>query len=97
MATWQAAGGSSGGVEADPGLVGQDGDPLGSQHRRELAEHAWQAPGRHHRHTLDDNLAPGHLGTMDGHNRHHHHVGAGRTWAAWSASNDTVRRVGASG
>jgi hypothetical protein len=45
-------------VEADPGLVGQDGDPLGPQHRRELAEHAWQAPGRHHRHTLDDNLAP---------------------------------------
>ena len=26
--------GSSGGVEADPRLVGQDGDPLGCQHRR---------------------------------------------------------------
>jgi hypothetical protein len=25
----------AGGVEADPGLVGQPGDPLGPQHRRE--------------------------------------------------------------
>jgi putative transposase len=32
---------SSGSVEADPGLVGQGGDPLGPQHRRELAQHAW--------------------------------------------------------
>ena len=31
--------GSSRGVEADPGLVGQPGDSLGSQHRRELAQH----------------------------------------------------------
>jgi len=67
--------GSSGGVEADPGLVGQDGDPLGSQHRRELAQHAWQLPGRHNRHTPDDHLAPGDLGAMDSHDRHHHHVG----------------------
>jgi hypothetical protein len=30
----------AGGVEADPGLVGQPGDPLGSQHDRELTKHA---------------------------------------------------------
>jgi hypothetical protein len=65
-------------VEADPGLVGQDGDPLGSQYRRKLAERAWQAPGRHDRHTLDDHLAPGDLGAMDGHDRDHDHVGVGQ-------------------
>ena len=27
-------------MEVDPGLVGQAGDPLGPQHRRELAKHA---------------------------------------------------------
>jgi hypothetical protein len=35
-------------VEADPGLVGQADDPLGSLHRRELAQHAWQPRGRRH-------------------------------------------------
>jgi hypothetical protein len=34
-----------GGVEADPSLVSHVGDPFGSQHRRQLAEHAWEAPG----------------------------------------------------
>jgi hypothetical protein len=58
--------GSSGGVEADPGLVGQAGHPLGPQHRRELAQHAWQPPGRHDRHPVGDHLAPGDLGIMDG-------------------------------
>jgi hypothetical protein len=60
-----------GGVEADPGLAGQPGDPLWPQHCRELAKHAWQAPGRHHRHTLHDDLSPGHLGAVDGHDRDH--------------------------
>jgi single-strand DNA-binding protein len=43
-------------VEADPRLVGQAGDPLWPQHRRELAKHAWQAPGWHDRHTVHDDL-----------------------------------------
>jgi hypothetical protein len=65
-------------MKAEPGLIGQAGDPLGPQHRRELAKHAWQAPGRHHRHTIHDDLAPGDLGAMDCHDRHHHHVGVGQ-------------------
>jgi hypothetical protein len=60
-------------VEADPGLVGQVGDPLGTQHRRELAQHAWQALGRHHGHAMCDHLAPGDLGAVNGHDRHHYH------------------------
>jgi hypothetical protein len=32
--------GSRGSVEADPGLVSQGGDPLGPEHRGELAQHA---------------------------------------------------------
>jgi hypothetical protein len=84
-------------VEADPGLAGQDGDPLGSQHCRELAKHAWQAPGRHHRHTLHDDLAPGHLGAMDGHDRDHRYARVGQDLGAWSASQDTAPRAGASG
>jgi hypothetical protein len=84
-------------MEADPGMVGQDGDPLGSQHRWELAKHAWQAPGRYYRHTLDDHLAQGTwapwtatIGTTTT-------SGSVRTRAAWSASNDTARNVGARG
>jgi hypothetical protein len=50
---------SGGGVEADPGQVGQPGDPLGTHHRRKGAKHARQTPGRHHRHTVDDDLARG--------------------------------------
>jgi hypothetical protein len=69
---------SSGGVEADPSLIGQVGHPLGSQHRWEGAKHAWQAPGGHHRHALDDDLAPGNLGTVDGHNRQHYHARVGQ-------------------
>jgi hypothetical protein len=65
-------------MKAEPGLIGQAGDPLGPQYRRELAQHAWQAPGRHHRHTIHDDLAPGDLGAMDRHHRHHHHVGVGQ-------------------
>jgi hypothetical protein len=84
-------------VEADPGLVGQVGDPLEPQHRWELAKHAWQAPGRHDRHSVGDHLAPGDLGAMDGHDRYHATPGSGRTWAAWSASNDTACKVEASG
>ena len=59
-------------MEADPGLVGQAGDPLGPEHCRQAAQHAWQAPGRHHWHALSDDLAPGDLGAVDGHDRHHH-------------------------
>jgi hypothetical protein len=82
-------------VEADPGLVGQGGNPPGRQHRWEGPEHAWQPPGRHHRHTVHDDLAPGDLGAMDSHNwHHHHHVGVGQDLAAWSASQSTARRVG---
>jgi len=54
------------------GLVGQPGDPLGTQHRREPAQHAWQALGRHHGHAMCDHLAPGDLGAVNGHDRHHH-------------------------
>jgi hypothetical protein len=46
-------------VKVDPGLVGKGGHPLGSQHRREGAKQAWQAPGGHDRHTVGDHLAPG--------------------------------------
>ena len=41
---------SSGSPEADPGLVGQGGDPFGPQHPREDAKHVWQTPGRHNGH-----------------------------------------------
>src|SRR5215218_11019039 len=68
----------SGSVEADAGLVGQAGDPLGSQHRRQGAKHAWQAPGRHHWHPVHGHLAPGDLGAVDGHDRDHDHVGVGQ-------------------
>ena len=45
---------SSCAVETDPGLVGQVGDALGPEHRRELAKHAGQPPGRHHRDTVHE-------------------------------------------
>jgi hypothetical protein len=82
--------GSRGSVEADPGLVGEDGDPLGPQHRWELAQHAWQAPGRHHRHPVDD-PAPGDLSAVDGHDRHHGHPRVGQGLTAL-AGNETPRR-----
>ena len=89
---------SSGTVEADSGLLGQVGDPFGPEHRRELAKHAWQAPGRHHRHPVGDHLGPGDLGAMDRHDRHHHRdARVGQDPAAWSASNDTARRMRARG
>jgi hypothetical protein len=46
--------GLGGGVEANPGPVGQVGDPLGRQHGREGAKHAWQPPGRHDGHAVGD-------------------------------------------
>src|SRR4029453_1433582 len=52
---------SSGGVETDPGLVGQVGDPFWPQHPWKGTKHSGQAPGRHHRHALGDDLAPGNL------------------------------------
>jgi len=61
-------------VKADPHLVGQSGDPLRAQHRRQRAKHAWQAPGRYHGHPIHDHLAPGHLGAVDGHDRHHQNL-----------------------
>jgi hypothetical protein len=83
-------------VERTPGLVGQAGDPLGPQHRREVAKHAGQARGRHHRRpsvtTLpQETWAPwtAMVGTAA-------MPGSGSTWAAWSASNPTARNVGAS-
>jgi hypothetical protein len=69
---------SSGSAEADSGLVRHGGDLLGPQGRRELAKHAWQAPGRHDRHTLHDHPAPWDAGAMDGHDRHHHHARVGQ-------------------
>jgi Single-strand binding protein family len=70
--------GSSGGVEADPGLVSKTGDPLGPQHSWEAAKHAWQTPGRNHWNTLHDDLAPGDLGAVDGQDRKHYHAGVGQ-------------------
>jgi hypothetical protein len=61
-----------GGAEANPGPVGQVGDPLGPQHHRESAQHAWQAPGWHDRYPVNDDLAPGDLEAVDDHDRHHH-------------------------
>ena len=84
-------------MEADPGLVGQPGNPLGPQHDREPTKHAGQAPGRHHPDPVRDDLAPGDLDAMDGHDGHHGHAGVGRTWAAWSASQDAAPKVGARG
>jgi hypothetical protein len=51
-----------GGVQADAGLVSRGGDPLGSQHCRESAKHAWQTPGRHDQYTVHHDLAPRDLG-----------------------------------
>ena len=69
---------SSGSAEADSGLVGQGGDPLGPQHRWKGAKHAWQAPGRHGRHPVHDHLAPGDLRAVDSHNRYDHHARVGQ-------------------
>jgi hypothetical protein len=65
-------------VEADPGLVGQSGDPLGPQHQREGTKHAGQAPGCHDRYPVGHHLAPGDLGAVDGHDRHHGHARVGQ-------------------
>jgi hypothetical protein len=83
------------GLEADPGLVGQPGNPLGRQHDRELTKHAGQAPGHHHPYPVHDNLAPGDLDAMDGNDGHHGHPASGRTRAAWSASQDAAPKAGA--
>ena len=68
----------SGGPEAGPSLVGHGGDPFGSQHPREGAKHAGEPPGRHDGHALGDDLAPGDLGAVDGHDRHHRHARVGQ-------------------
>ena len=65
-------------MEANPGLIGQVDDSLGPEYRRELAKHAWQAPGWHDRHPVHDHLAPWNLGAMDGHDRHYHHARVGQ-------------------
>ena len=65
-------------MEADPRLVGQSGDPLGPQHRWEGTKHAWQPPGRHHRDTLHNDPAPGDLGAVDSHDRHHRQTRVGQ-------------------
>ena len=65
-------------MEADPRLVGQSGDPLGPKHRWKATKHTWQPPGCHHRHPVPDHLAPGNLGAVDGHDRHHHHARVGQ-------------------
>jgi hypothetical protein len=51
--------------------VGQGGDPFGPQDHREGAKHAGEPPGRHDGYALGDDLAPGDLGAVDGHDRHH--------------------------
>jgi hypothetical protein len=50
----------------------------GPQHRRKRPQHAWQAPGRHHRHPVCDHLAPWDLGAVDNHDRQHHHARVGQ-------------------
>jgi hypothetical protein len=69
--------GSSGSSEAVSGLVGQGGDPFGPQDRREGAKQAGEPTGRHDGHAVGDHLAPGDLGAVDGHDRHHH-LGVGQ-------------------
>lgn len=46
-------------MEADPSLVGQPGDSLGSEHRREGEKQAWQAPGGHDRNAVGTTLPKG--------------------------------------
>ena len=65
-------------MKADTGLVGQDDDPFGAQHRRELTKHVWQALGWHDRHPIDDDLSPWDLGAVDGHDRQHDHARVGQ-------------------
>ena len=65
-------------MEADPGLVGQPGDPLRPQHDRELTKQAGQTPGRHHRYPVHDDLAPWNLGVVDGDDGHHDHARVGQ-------------------
>jgi hypothetical protein len=79
-----------------PGRV-QPGDPLGLQHRREGAKHAWQAPGRHHRHSVADHLAPGTWAPCTATIGTTATPGSGRTCAAWSASKSAARRWGRGG
>jgi len=65
-------------MKANPGLIGQVDDSLGPEYRRELAKHAWQTLGRHDRHPVDDDLAPGDLGAVDGYDRRHGHPRVGQ-------------------
>jgi hypothetical protein len=84
-------------METNPGLVGQSGDPLGPRHRRELAKHARQTPGRHDRYSVHEDLAQGTWAPWTATIGTTAMPGSGKTWAAGSASNDTARNVGARG
>jgi hypothetical protein len=84
-------------VEANPGLVGQADNAFGSQHHRK----ARSMLGRRRADTTGTpsvTTLPHGTGTpwiaMIGTTAT---PGSGRTWAAWSASNDTARNTGASG
>ena len=84
-------------MEADPGLVGQDGDPLGpstaGRARSMLGSRRADTTGTPSTTTLPQGTwAPwtATIGTTAT-------PGSGRTRAAWSASNDTACNVGARG
>jgi hypothetical protein len=88
---------SDGGVEADPGLVGQGGDlfgpSTGGRARSMLGRRRAGATGTPSVTTLPQGTwAPwiAMIGTTTT-------SGSGRTWAAWSASKSAARRVGARG
>jgi hypothetical protein len=86
-----ARSGLGGDVEADPGLVGQAGDPFGPQHRRELRSML----GRRRADTTGTpsvtTLPQGTLAPWTATTGTTTTPGSGRTWAAWSAPNDTAR------
>jgi hypothetical protein len=67
-----------GGVEANPRLIGKGCHLLGPHHRREGANQAWQALGRHDRDAVHHDLASGDLGAVDGQDRHHRHARVGQ-------------------
>jgi hypothetical protein len=68
----------SGGVETDPGLVGQTSDLVGPS----TAGSSRSMPGRRRADTTgtppNDDFASGDLGAMDRHDRHHDHALVGQ-------------------
>ena len=72
-----------GGGEADPGPDGQVGDPFGPEHRRELAEHAWQAPGGHDRHPATTTLPEEKVWSPQSWGAFLDHVRDDRLYALW--------------